>query len=295
MSGGDLSDRLRTEVGRLTASPPGDFVTERTARVKALRAAGEADLARELAGQRRPTVPAWAADQLAHRHTEDLEALFAAADEVRRAQSAREPDRIAVREATGAFTAIVRRLRTLAGERLTELGTSPDSHLDDVEATLLAAATDAGVAADLRAGALLRPAPSPGFAALASLSSPERGSSPAEPAADGTDGSGSDDTVEDGAERAAERAAAEARRARRDELTAERERARAEAEAAVAAAEAARQRAAELRAEATRLEEQAAGCEDEAERADATAERARRVASETDEELATLDVEDASV
>lgn len=256
MSEADLATRLRVEVGRLTVRPAGEFVAARTDRVKELKADGEAELARELAAQRRPTVAAWAADQLAHRHADELDELFAAADRVRTTQSASDPDRAAVREATVAFTAQVRRLRGLAADRLAEAGTTPDPHLDEVEATLLAAATDEQVAADLRAGALLRPAPSPGFAALASLA-PSGGDRGGNAAVAGTAAprAGDGDDAAAAARRAEEQAAAEARRLeeeraalreRRTELTSRRDQVASDlaaAEADLAAAEAAAQRA----------------------------------------------------
>lgn len=275
MSEADLATRLRTEVGRLTVRPAGEFVAARTARAKELKADGEAELARELAAQRRPTVPAWAADQLAHHHGDELEDLFAAAERVRATQSAADPDRAAVREATGAFSGQVRRLRGLAADLLAGAGTAPDAHLDEVEATLLAAATDEEVAADLRAGALVRPAPSPGFAALASLAPPRGDGGRARTArvdavADPDQGGEGDAAA---ARRAEEEAAAARRldeeraaiRARRTELTARRDDVASDlaaAEADLAAAEAAAQRArdalADLEAQLADLDRQEA-------------------------------------
>lgn len=296
MSETDLTGALRDELGRLTAGPLAAFVAARTARAKELKAAGRPDLARELGGRRKPTVPAWGADQLAHHHPDELDALFAAADRVRRAQAVTDPDRDAVRAASTGFTAQVRRLRTLAGDHLAAAGTAPEAHLDEVEATLLAAATDDTVAADLRAGALLRPAPSPGFAALASLSSPtaparahgpgpDRGADPTA-TVERADEDEADDTDEADARRAAE---LEAIRTRRAELTGR----QAEAEAAVRRAAdrtaAAREDVARLRAELERLQQDVVSAEAEVAAGEGAEREARQAATDLAAEVDALD------
>lgn len=302
----DLDGRRRREVGRLTAGPASGFVAARDARVEELKAAGEPELARVLAGQRRPTVPAWAVDQLAHHHEDELAALFAAAERVRDTQSAATPDRAAVREASAAFSAEVRRLRGLAEERLADAGTPPAAHLDEVEATLLAAVTDAQVAADVRAGALLRPAPSPGFAALASLSSPRRtpdgtgptatGAEPLEPREPRSDEDDHDHRSAAEVELAARRAAElEAIADRRVELTTRRDELEDEADRAAGSASGARERAAQLRSEAEQLLRAAASADDEATSADEEEARARDRVTAIDEELAALDEQERQV
>jgi hypothetical protein len=286
VSGTDLTGALREEVGRLTAGPLTDFVASRTARARELKAAGRVDLARELTGCRKPTVPAWGADQLAHHHPDELDALFAAADRVRGTQVA-DPDRDAVRAASAGFTAQVRRLRALTGERLAAAGTSPEAHLDEVEATLLAAATDDTVAADLRAGALLRPAPSPGFTALASLAAPAGRGRPRAPRPDG----GATPTAP------TDQAASEARRAAELEtiLTRRADAAErlADAEAAVRRAAdetaAARHRSARLQAEIERLQRDAGTAEEQVAAGEEAERAARQAADDLAEQVAALD------
>jgi hypothetical protein len=276
-----LAGRLREEIGRLTRVPAAEFVAGRTARVRELKAAGERELADALGGRRRPTVPAWAIDQLAHHHRGELERLFAAADAVRAAQSADPPDRDAVRQATTSFTGCVRRLRQLAGDALAEGGTAPAAHLDEVEATLLAAATDDEVAADVRAGALLRPAPSPGFAALTSSATgagPRAGSPP----------------PSDGGDLAALRAR---RQALCDQLAELEHAAREASDGAAAHRERAathRTRAAELRAEAERREREASAAEDAATQADDDAREAVARVAAPEGEIAELDARGAA-
>jgi hypothetical protein len=250
----DLVDRVRDEVGQLTDRPPEEYTGARDARVKQLRTAGDRELAAALAKQRKPTLPAWAADQLAHRHGDVLDQLFAAADEVRDAHA--EGDTEAVRAATRRFTAEVRRARQLAGDRLQAHGANPDPHLDDVEATLLAAAAGGDVAAQLRSGALTRPAPSPGFAALDAIVAGDRGA-----------GAGARAAPTDTDTAAARRAELEARRGELtedlDAVTARRDEAARDAADARQDAERHRRQAAEADADATRAEDERARLDDE--------------------------------
>ena len=291
-----LADRLRDEVGRLTRHPPAEFTAARTARAKALKADGEAALAKALAATKRPTVPAWAADQLAHHHGDELDALLEAAGVVHDAQSAASPDRDAVRDATRTFTGQVRALRSLAAELLRANGTPPDAHLDEVEATLLAAASDPVVAAELRAGALVRPAPSPGFAAFAAFTPTDRPArrprAAARDVADEAGRDGADDGGEgdDGAAAAeAQRAELEARRAeletRRSELTAQRDELTDRANRAGEDADRARREAADLRAQADDAAAVATRADREREELTVEADRVAAQLAEVVEEL----------
>lgn len=289
MTSSPPADRLRDEIGRLTEAPADGFVAARDARVKELRADGDRELATALGGARRPTVPAWTLDQLGHRHGDQLDELSAAADALRAAQSASTPDRDAVREATRAFTAQVRVLRALAADTLRAAGTRPDPHLDEVEATLLAAATDAEVAADLRAGALLRPVPSPGFAAFASLAPPARttGRQVSRSASDGDRGDDAERSSNEDREARERAARVDELRRRHEELTAERDDLAAHAERASADATAARDEAADLRARADDADAIAtsaeAECDDLRTRLDRLGDELDAVATELDD------------
>ena len=68
--------------------PPEEFVAARNALAKQLRAGGERERAAEVAALRRPSVPDWALNVVAHEHAGELEPFLAAAQESREAQRA---------------------------------------------------------------------------------------------------------------------------------------------------------------------------------------------------------------
>ena len=63
------------------------FIPERAALVKALRAENKRDAATEVAGMRKPSVAAWAVNQLVRTQSKAFEALFRAGDDLAHAQS----------------------------------------------------------------------------------------------------------------------------------------------------------------------------------------------------------------
>jgi hypothetical protein len=77
---------LRSLTAELLAQPLDQFTARRNARVKALKASGQADLARELASLKKPAVPLWAANQV--RDVSLLGGLRRAAQSVAKAQAA---------------------------------------------------------------------------------------------------------------------------------------------------------------------------------------------------------------
>ena len=77
---------LEALAAELLGQPLDQFTAHRNARVKALKASGQADLARELSGVKKPAVALWAANQVGDRAT--LSGLRRAAQTVTRAQAA---------------------------------------------------------------------------------------------------------------------------------------------------------------------------------------------------------------
>ena len=67
--------------------PLADFIPERQALVKALRGDKRRDEATEVAGMRKPSVAAWAVNQLVRTQGTAIRALFAAGDDLARAQA----------------------------------------------------------------------------------------------------------------------------------------------------------------------------------------------------------------
>ncbi len=107
---------------------------------------------------RKPTVAAYALNQLARRHRRELETFLKAAERLRRAQLG-EGD--VAKETTGERAAL-RRLLQLAGEY------SPQTQQERIRQTLEAAAVDEQAAEEVRAGRLERELEPRGFGSLLS-------------------------------------------------------------------------------------------------------------------------------
>jgi hypothetical protein len=250
-------DALPPDADALYGLPMEDFVAERGAVAKRLRAASEREVAKQVAALRKPSVAAWTVNQLVRSRGSDVAAFREAAERLHEAQAALLEGRgspAELREAQGAERAAVATLLELA-RGLFPGGREPgEATLERVAATLHAAATDASVRDDVLSGRLLAEREAAGFGGMEVADIPE----PARPPARGRKrkgcGGGAGRATEDD-RRARERAEAEARE-------------RAEREAAEAAARELAARRAALQAE---LDEAVA----ERERAEAALDAAR--------------------
>ncbi len=264
----------------LFALAPEEFTARRDTLVKELKAAKEGDLAAKVKALRRPTVAAWALNQVARRHADAVDELIAAGEALAAAQRRlMGGDKSSgIREATQARRQAVATLRDHAAAILRDAGVAPDTHLDEVNATLEAASADPDAADALRAGMLQRPLPAPSGLGFGFLPAPA--DEDEEPGPDWTPADAPDEEPEDEdaaaaraeAEKAAavedaERRLAEAR-TRRDEVS-ERE------DSAHAAAAEAKQRAETLRrdlkaadAEAERTAKEAEAASDDVQAAE---------------------------
>jgi hypothetical protein len=137
-----MSAETEEALDRLYAAPPDRFTAERDALAKSLRTSDKA-AAGAVKALRRPTVTAWALNQVARNQPGDLSALFEADAELSRAQ--REgAGREALAEAARARREIIGRLVGAATRTLTDAG-HPDSptNRDRIAQTLAAVAVDA--------------------------------------------------------------------------------------------------------------------------------------------------------
>jgi hypothetical protein len=144
---------------RLYSLRPADFVGARDEAVQAARDVGDRSGAAAIAKLRRPTVAAWLVNLLALRRADQLGELFALGAEMRAAQQdLRGP---ALRELASrrraAVGALVSAACTLAGAARSTLPVA------EVEATLVAALADEGLAEAVRAGRLLKSGHYDGF------------------------------------------------------------------------------------------------------------------------------------
>ena len=147
------------DIGALYRESPEGFIAARDALVKRLRDEGRGQEATRVKALRKPTVPAWAVDQLAGLDPDGLDELLAAGATLRRAQrealSGGNAD--ALREATEARRSTVARLTRVAVDALRAAGRSEGPHVDEIAATLEAASIDPEAGERLRAGTLDRP------------------------------------------------------------------------------------------------------------------------------------------
>ncbi|MGZ5129187.1 MAG: hypothetical protein ACXWDR_06565 [Actinomycetota bacterium] len=287
----DVRDDL--EVQALFREPPERFIAARDALVRSRKAADDPSAA-AIKALRKPTVPAWALDQLGGPQSEAVDALLDAGAELRSAQQAavsstKHARRL--RDATTARRAAVATLVDAAAGALREAGRSPDPHLEDVSASLEAASVNEEAAHLLRTGTFERPMRDPGgfgdvFGLQAVPDLPDEPHAPSERARDARDARDTRRTVRDRhPSRSPDRAAlrADADRLRRDRQAAARR--------AGTARETADRLAAEAGAMQARLDVVEAKGRD-AERAARAAERAARAAIEA-HDLAVAALKDA--
>jgi hypothetical protein len=157
---------LDKKIDQLYTVPLDEFVERRTKLAGALRKEGEREAADEVKGLRKPTVPAWAVNQLARREKMRLRSLLTAGERLRKAhekllgggspeglQPARDDERAVIAELAGA-----------AASLLTEAGhPASEATLDRVRETLHAAAADQETGQRVRAGRLEREEAVTGF------------------------------------------------------------------------------------------------------------------------------------
>jgi hypothetical protein len=148
---------LETEIGRLYELPPEEFVAARDELWRRLRAA-DRQAAERVRALRRPTVAAWAVNQVARRQPELVAELLDAGDKLRQAQrralsGLRDSG---LRKAAGERRDLVERLLGVAAGVLAEAGRAPEPYRDALAASFQAASVEAEAAEAVRQGMLTR-------------------------------------------------------------------------------------------------------------------------------------------
>lgn len=172
---------LEAELDRLYGLSLDEFTPARNELAGRLKKAGQDDASRTVKALKKPSVPVWAANQLARRHADEVGALIDAGARLRSAQEAALRGGAAddVRAASGAERDALRALARLAERVLDDAGRSSSQQtLERINSTLRAAAVDPDAAELLRAGRLPDEVQTEGFAALAALAPvtpPKRG------------------------------------------------------------------------------------------------------------------------
>jgi hypothetical protein len=262
---------VESEIDRLFTLDPSQFIAARDELANRLKGGGRADEARQVRGLRRPTVAAWAANQVARRHPSDIEELLSVGAELRSAQR-----KVLSGVRTGGFREamdrrrkVVTKLTRAAEEVLRESGHGSAGATEAVSATFEAASLDEDAAEQLRAGRLSKELPAPaGFGGVEGLelvpSPPEaRRPKAARPTKE------EEAAARKAAEREARQLAQEAAQARRRAI-----KARADADRARQRAEELEQKVEDARTQAREIEKEARQAESEAKRAEAAATRA---------------------
>jgi hypothetical protein len=163
---------LEKELDHLYVLPPAEFTAARNTLARRLKDTGQREAAARVQALRKPTVPVWVINQLARRHSEQVEALVAAADELRQAQEAalKEGAQERLRKATADERDAVRALTHGTQEILSERPAA--AVLDRIASTLRAAALDPDIRDLLAAGRLNEELEPAGFGGLGGIEVP---------------------------------------------------------------------------------------------------------------------------
>jgi hypothetical protein len=161
-------------VDELFSVEPSEFIAARDALVKELRDAGDKEGAAEVKALRRPTVAAWAINQLARLDPEGIEEVVEAGEALRTASLGRTGAKD-LREAVARRRDVVKRL-TEATKRILPSSSATETNLSAIAQTLEAASVDEQAAEELRRGRfskeLALPAAFPGFGAEEAAAAP---------------------------------------------------------------------------------------------------------------------------
>lgn len=147
---------LRAAVQQLYAAGLGDFTSVRSAIVAEAKQAGEAALAKQVGGLRKPTVAAWALNHFVREHPDELEAFHDFAQLLREAQRTLDADQLRVlsRERSRRVDALARKVESAsrtAGQPVS------DSVGQEIRQTLTAFIADEAAEESVLTGALVKP------------------------------------------------------------------------------------------------------------------------------------------
>jgi hypothetical protein len=164
------------DLDRLYGLPREDFTSERNALVRELQKAGRKDDAEEVRALKKPSISAWAVNQLARQHPQDIADLVKAGDGLRKAQRDVLAGRKGadVREASRAQHELADELVDAARQIL---GGATQTTAQRISGTLRAASTDPAAAKLLRKGRLSEDVESVGFGPLLHVAPQRKGRS----------------------------------------------------------------------------------------------------------------------
>jgi hypothetical protein len=160
---------LEQAVDRLYGLPVAAFTSERNKLAARLRKEGDKEAAEEVTSLKKPTLAAWAANQLARTERMKIRALMETAEQLRKTQAklleGGSPQRL--READERFSKVTSDLRDAAGGLLRQAGhPASEALLDRVRQTLRAAVVNDSDRERLRRGRLVEELDPAGFGGL---------------------------------------------------------------------------------------------------------------------------------
>jgi hypothetical protein len=170
----DIPADVDRRIDALFALEPSMFTAMRGGEVKELRDAGRDDDAARIKALRRPTVAAWALNQMVRAQPDVVDELLAVAEGLRAEQeTALAGNATEFRRLLDRRRELERRLVDAAVARVVDSPSNPGAARDEIAGAVAAAAADPAVGAALRAGRLERaPTPPTGFDLLAGLDLP---------------------------------------------------------------------------------------------------------------------------
>ena len=164
------SSKFDDDVDELFMLPLAEFTAARNSLARELKQAGrgnDADFVKTLA---KPSVSAWAVNQLYRKHRDAFDRLLATGERLRQAQTSRSAGMAGMREVLNERRDALSHLSDLATALLRDAGhnPSPDT-IHRITTTLEALSAYSSVADGPRAGRLIHDVDPPGFESLASL------------------------------------------------------------------------------------------------------------------------------
>ncbi|MGH8911981.1 MAG: hypothetical protein ACRDVD_05660 [Acidimicrobiia bacterium] len=175
-----MADVEETRLDRIYAAPRERFVSERDAVAKELRAEGKPDEAATVAALRKPTLVAWALNEVSRSRSDDVRRLIEAQDGMHKTKSADS-----MRELSQERQEIMGDLTAAAVTVLEEAGHAGQEAGDKIALTLLALGTNAEAADRFRKGRLHQEV-APGDMWDLPVATPKTGPAEADPLIAGT-------------------------------------------------------------------------------------------------------------
>ena len=162
---------LENDLDALFRLPVAEFTAARNALAVQLKKGGHRDESDRVKALAKPSISAWAVNQLYWKHRETFDRLIATGQRFRQAQTSGRAGKVAeMRQALDARREALSHLSDLATALLRDAGSSPTPEtIHRITTTLEAMSAYASFPDDLRPGRLTRDVDPPGFESLASL------------------------------------------------------------------------------------------------------------------------------